>query len=252
MEEGDKTVEAIGLKNLGQAHCQQQRVAEALAALHQALALAEATQAKDQVFACHQLLAEIYEAQGDLAKALNHHKQYCAIKEEVVNQQADRKLHEQARQQLHIAASLREVAVAMSSSLDLAAVLEKILQQLRLVINYDRASIFLRDRDDLVLMAGAPLRKSELGNRISLLAPEPGARVFNERASVLINDVQRDPDWVVWPGAENYPTRSWMAAPLAVGDHGIGLVTADHFEISAFTEQDRLNLQAFAVHVAIA
>ncbi|HMQ54376.1 MAG TPA: GAF domain-containing protein, partial [Anaerolineae bacterium] len=459
-QDGDKSSKAIFLKNLGHTYFKQHRVTEALATLHQALALAETAKTKDQIFACHQLLAEIYQAQGDLAQALSHYKQYHAIKEEVFNEQADRKLKmlqvihqteaarreaelqrgkaaelerevlerreaeaelkrraeeiaalveigreinatldltvvlekiavrahallrattvavylpqpdevafqpvvavgvwakvvkesrvtlgqgisgfvaqpgvaeivhdfyqdpraihisgtpyppasvqeslmavpllygervtglvvlwrvassglftktelnfvvglaqqaavaienarlfEQVHQQLHIAESLREVAVAISSSLDLAAVLERILQELGSVVKYDRASIFLRDGEELVLTAGVPLHDIELGNRIYLISPEPGARVFNERSSVLINDVQADPEWVVWPGAENYPTRSWLAAPLMVGDQGIGILSVDHFKVDAFNERDTFNLQAFAVHAAVA
>ncbi|NCC33689.1 MAG: tetratricopeptide repeat protein, partial [Chloroflexia bacterium] len=89
---GSQVTEALNLLTLGQASCEIGQCEQALDYLWQSIAIAEAIQAKPELLAAHLALSELYERQGDLGRALAHHKQYHALKELVAGEKADRRL----------------------------------------------------------------------------------------------------------------------------------------------------------------
>ncbi|MGC9398297.1 MAG: sensor histidine kinase [Anaerolineae bacterium] len=76
-------------RHIGQAQWEANRTETALTHLQQALQAAETADAKSECFACHLLISQIHEAQGDLAKALKHYQAFHRLKEEVFNARAD-------------------------------------------------------------------------------------------------------------------------------------------------------------------
>ncbi len=160
------------------------------------------------------------------------------------------RLFEEERRQRQIAESLREVSVALSSSLDKAVILTKILQQLRHVIAFDSAGIFLQDDDKtLVLSEGVGFQETYLGYRINLTSPCPEAQVFNHRDVYVIDDVRLHPYWEAW--TDNDPVRSWVGVPLLMGQTAIGVLTIDRFEVGAYGEETAHILQIFATQATI-
>jgi signal transduction histidine kinase len=91
-DRGYKQLEASALLDMGRTYLAQQAVDRALEILTQALAVAEAIQSKPVVFAIHAALAEAYEQAGDYRQALDHHKQFHDVKEEVFNEKTDSRL----------------------------------------------------------------------------------------------------------------------------------------------------------------
>lgn len=91
-EFGNQFELALLLRNTARIYQQQQAWEQALTYLHRSLAVAEAVKHKEGMYASHELLAAIYETQGEPAKALFHFKQFHQIKEELYNEQADQKL----------------------------------------------------------------------------------------------------------------------------------------------------------------
>lgn len=214
----------------------------------QILSLATKIESKPALYQCHQLLAEIYEGQGDRANALAHFKQFHQLYKEI-------ELGKEATER-SLAESLREVAFVLSGSLDQATVIAKILEQLGRVIKHDGSALFLRDDQDLVLVAGSSINPSLIGSRIPLSYQRPAVhvfqpiQVFHEKKVMIVADVQADASWEVWSNA--YPIRTWMGAPLLVAEKAIGILTADNFTANAYTSADGQNLQTFANHAAIA
>ncbi|RME76780.1 MAG: GAF domain-containing protein [Chloroflexi bacterium] len=174
----------------------------------------------------------------------NYARRMTSVAEEIVH------LLDEERRQRQIAESLRQVAIIINSSLDLQTVLAKILGQLRQVIQHNGAAILLKEKNDLVLVAGDMIPQSFIGQRISLDTDAPTARAFKERQLLILDDVRQDPHWEIWP--DETPIRGWMAAPLFAEDTPIGIISADSFQVGGFGEQDGHILQTFADHAAIA
>jgi signal transduction histidine kinase len=160
------------------------------------------------------------------------------------------RLFEAEQRQRQLAESLREVAFVLSSSLDKATVIAKILEQLGRVISSDGAALFLQEGEDLVLVAGNSIKPSLIGTHLPVSHPNPGARVFRQKSLIIVDDVKNDPGWEIW--FEAYPIRSWMGAPLFVGEKAIGVLTTDNFKVNTYTVEDGQNLQTFANHAAVA
>ncbi len=159
------------------------------------------------------------------------------------------RLFEKERQQRQIAESLREVAMILNRSLDREIVLTTIMEQLGQVIRYDSGSLFLQDGDDLVLSTGRNVAKRYVGHRIPLASANPSARIFKQKQPLIIADVRADPHWQM---ISDDPIRSWMGAPLVIGQKVMGVLTADSFEAGAYAEEDARILQTFANHAAVA
>jgi two-component system nitrate/nitrite sensor histidine kinase NarX len=163
---------------------------------------------------------------------------------------ASARLFEQERRQRQIAESLRKVAMTLNRSLDREIVLTTIMDQLRGVIRYDSGSLFLQEGEELIMSKGQNLAERYVGHRISLASPNPPVQVFKQKRPLIIADVDADPHWqkIRWDD----PIRSWMGAPLVIGQKVLGVLTADSFEVGAYTEEDALILQTFANQAAVA
>lgn len=160
------------------------------------------------------------------------------------------KAGEEERRQRLLAESLQEVALILNSNLERETLLTKIMDQLRYVVNFDSGAIFLHEGDDLVLVDGVGVDKSYLGYRISLASSLVEAEVFSAKHAIIIDDVRLEPRWPLWD--DDDPIRSWIAAPLLIGEQAIGILTADNHQIGMYDERDAQILQTFANQVAVA
>ena len=106
---------ATAFMGMGRVNEQQGQPGLALTQLHEALHLAELVNAQREAYECHEALARIYQAVGDLESALFHYQQFHQIEEKVFNEQADRRLkslaiqNEVTKAQQEAAALQREI-----------------------------------------------------------------------------------------------------------------------------------------------
>ncbi len=163
---------------------------------------------------------------------------------------ANGRLFQTEQRQRRIAESLQGVTAVINRSLDLQLVLKKVLAQLQRVVRYDSAGILLRDGGELVVSEGAGIAEQTIGNRIALATNNPAAQVFRAQQPRLLANVQNDPDWGAWPEAAS--VRGWIGAPLVIGGEVVGVLTADSFEIGAYSDEDAAIMQVFANQAAIA
>ena len=160
------------------------------------------------------------------------------------------RLFENERKQRQRAETLQEISIILNSSLNQDTVLRKILEQVRRVLPYDAAGIFLRDGDDLVLSFGMRVNPVFFGKRIALSSRSYEAQVFMSRQPVMLADAAQDPRWNIW---EDPPIiRGWIAVPMFVGDHGIGVLTVDSYTPSSYQQDDVGILQVVGNHAATA
>ncbi|MEM7346853.1 MAG: GAF domain-containing protein, partial [Chloroflexota bacterium] len=160
------------------------------------------------------------------------------------------RLFNQEQRQRQIAESLREVSIALNSTLDQEKMLDIIFDQLEKVIEYDGAALFLLKEGALELNSGRNLPASLIGVREPLSSENPTLTPFHSKKTLVIGNVREHPDWVVWDDDEMI--RSWMGAPLMAQEVVIGVLTLDNFKVDAYQEADAKVFQIFANQAAIA
>ncbi len=149
------------------------------------------------------------------------------------------------------AATLREVARMLNSSLDLQTVLELILDQLVQVVEFDSASIMLVDLQNFEIVAHRKLRSTaQLTLEGEVIAYPHIVELLEQRAPVLINNTQKDPRWKNLIGSQYI--RSWLGVPLVGKNDVIGLLNLDKEQPDFYTEDDIGLASAFANQAAIA
>lgn len=85
-EIGDRIYESVSLLNVGQAHNSMGRENQAIVYLNNSLHVASEIGTKSVVRDAHQILSQIYEKRGNLAKSLWHYKEYTTFKDFVLNE----------------------------------------------------------------------------------------------------------------------------------------------------------------------
>lgn len=157
----------------------------------------------------------------------------------------------QAREQ---AETIRDATNALTSTLELGKVLNRILIHLEQVIPYTSACIFLREGDWLRIVAG----RGELVVQKQLVD-----QLYHSVDNILYQEIQRtgrpliledalaDPRFEVWEnGVDN--VRGWMGVPLTVRSEVIGYLSLDSQELGAYGHVEAGLAQAFANQAAVA
>ena len=156
-----------------------------------------------------------------------------------------------ARQQ---ADTLRAAAASLGSTLGVSAVFDLILTELRKVVPYRSASVQELEGDEFVVVGGQgyPDLDELIGHRYRCSGPEDPAWSLVERHETV----------VIPDAAARYPQfedvhvegsiRSWLAAPLLIGERLIGMLTLDSFEPDFYTAEHAKTAKAFAAFAATA
>ena len=129
-------------------------------------------------------------------------------------------------------------------------VLVQILENLKQVIPYTSASIFLFRSNGMraVAASGQPDPQKILeanypaDDRLSL-------QIMKSRQPVILNDAQKEESFEGW-GGTGY-IRGWMGVPLIIRSKVIGYLSLDSLSINAFGETESRVAQAFANQAAI-
>lgn len=152
-----------------------------------------------------------------------------------------------------MAESLQEVALIINSGLEMRPLLIRILQQLRRVIPYDSAGIFLREGDDLVHYGSFVFGEPEEGNFSHQSYDDLTYYPLYTRQPYVIPDTRQDPNWRLdWQWEHVSQIRSWMAVPLLAEDDVIGVITTDSFTEGAYHEKSAQIAQLFANQAVVA
>ena len=155
------------------------------------------------------------------------------------------------RDQRRLAETLASVASALTSTLDLNEVLDRLLESLALVVPYDSAAVLLRENEHFTVVAARGLPEAVSVRRLILPAGNAMlAEVLTARRPVTLTDARRDPRYRGYGGTDY--TRSWMGLPLLTGDDVIGLLTIDSRIPSLYGEREATIAFTFAGQAAIA
>ncbi len=165
------------------------------------------------------------------------------------------RLFEAERSQRQLAEALEEAAAAVSSSLNLEEVLDRILEQVERVVGGDTFSIALMQegRAWMVRCRGDEWTRTADGATapgLPFLEPSPGANADGLAQSVLIGDARKSEGWTVPDGWEWL--RSYVGAPVQVGGTVVGSLAVGSSEAQQFDSDDVRLLESFASHAATA
>lgn len=155
------------------------------------------------------------------------------------------------RDQRRLAETLASVASALTSTLDLNEVLDRLLESLALVVPYDSASVLLREDEHFKMVAARGLPEAVSVRRLILPAGDAMlAEVLTARRPITLADARRDPRYRGYGGTDY--TRSWIGLPLLAGDDVIGFLTIDSRLPSLYGEREAAIAFTFASQAAIA
>ena len=180
------------------------------------------------------------------AIALENARLYGEAQQEKLYLQQVRKAEHEQRV---LAEALRDIAVVLSSSLDLEQVFEGILSQVARVVPYDAARIMLIRGDSAEVVCVRGHDPSFVGLRIPLVRPNL-RRIIESGQPVVVEDTLTHEGWITTPAISWI--RSNLAAAIRVRDEIIGFLSLDSGIPYAFTAEHVERLQTFAGQTAIA
>lgn len=160
---------------------------------------------------------------------------------------------DEENQQRALAEALRDIAAALTTTLDPDAVLGLILEHVGRVVPHDAANIMQIDGDEVYIThtRGYPehIARAMLQVRLSIHMPLLHRMIVTGRACV-VDEIHQEPDWRTVYG---YPgQRSYCAVPIRVYGQTVGFLNLDSATPGKFTSVHADRLMAFAHHAAIA
>ncbi len=163
-------------------------------------------------------------------------------------------LYESEYRRREQAETLREVSSIVNSSLNLGEVLERILDQLGRVVKYDSAAIHLIDGKVRRVIAGRGFQHPEkhIGLTFSAITTtnDPGSIVIHSGQPAVHSNISEL--YASFKDDLHRHIKSWMGVPLIARAKVIGLISIDHTEVDAYSEEDVQITLAFANQVAVA
>lgn len=152
-------------------------------------------------------------------------------------------------------ATLNRVMQSLSSTLDIAKVLDTILSEIQQVIPYDSASVWLCKDSSMEIIAvhGFPDPQALIGITFSLTSEEtPNSTVVRSRVPLIIGDAYSTYSAFRSGVHAKYQIRGWMGVPMIIGDRVIGMLAFDKKVPNFYTEEQSQFALAFAAQAAIA
>lgn len=197
--------------------------------------------------------------QNDLPSAFNDPdlSLLMIVAEQIAHTLENRQLLLAEQRRRKVASSLIEISQAVSSTLHYEEVLERVLEQLQRVAEYDRASIMLPLSSDsgfrMVISASQGLYQSPKGQEIHLSEDSLSRHVFVSQQPVVVGDVQQHSGWKlreITPNPER--TRSWMGVPMLMQERVTGLIILEKFTPDYYSDENAQTAFALARQAAIA
>ncbi len=167
------------------------------------------------------------------------------------------------REQRQLAEALRQAGLALSETLDLNTVLERLLDELQRVIPYDSANVMMVEHDAQQQPIRAYLTHlrgyEQFGEEVARaakavifeIATTPNLqRMIETRRPLIISDTASYPGWIHIEAAAH--VRSWAGAPIIAHGRVIAFFSLDKTESSFYRQEHAEYLAAFASQAALA
>ena len=166
---------------------------------------------------------------------------------------------EQERRQL--ADILIDVGRVVGSTLSQQEVLERILEQMKRVVDYDTANIMLyptqrKHYGHLVIAAAHGDGKPSVGNVIEFEQDNLMLKVSESRQAIIVNDsTTQTQEWDYIKRnttSSQHRTRAWIGVPMIYMNSVIGFIFVHKYEPNYYTERDGETVFALARQASVA
>ncbi len=150
---------------------------------------------------------------------------------------------------------LLELSRDLTSTLDLPALLNHVVQAASDLCHAEAASILLYDEghQELYFEAASNLESPEMKGLVVPVDSSIAGWILTEQRSAIINDVRNDPRHFNQIGIEtDIQTVSLLGVPLITKDKVVGVLEAINKLSGEFTKEDQELLLALGAHAAIA
>lgn len=152
---------------------------------------------------------------------------------------------------LQLTDTLRDLASAVNSTLRLNEVLHLVVTQFRRLLDYDSAAVLLFEEDVLRLSVSRGFPATELAQSQTDFNSMPTTQeIIRTRRPLLISDTRSASNWTRLPGFDYI--RSWLGVPLLARQKLIGVLTIDHSQPDAYSDEAVRLVETFASNVAVA
>ncbi|HEX9839858.1 MAG TPA: histidine kinase N-terminal 7TM domain-containing protein [Anaerolineales bacterium] len=151
--------------------------------------------------------------------------------------------------------SLIETSIALNESLDLNAVLDRILVQAHKLVPAHGLNVMFVDGEYAFIVRRIgyqgleKIEQNLLNFRFPISWPT-FHQMFTTRKSIYIADTAKETKWQNIQGSEW--VRSCIGVPLVIGDETIGFLNASHSEPNFFDQKHLLMLESLAHHASVA
>ncbi len=181
----------------------------------------------------------------------------CELAEASAEMIAVAMLRDEAEQRArHVADALREATVALTRSLDRETVLTTLLDRLRRMVPFDRASVMLVEEASRV-----SIRAVFDGDRVVPLTPEVRPEfdpsdhpivhgILTTGTAVLIPDLRAHPEWSL--PTDRSSEASWMGVPLFARGEVAGLFSLSKREPGYFNDEHVRLAEAMSSQASVA
>jgi GAF domain-containing protein/DNA-binding response OmpR family regulator len=163
-------------------------------------------------------------------------------------------LFELEQQRRRLADTLRGVAETISSHIEIDELLNIVLQELKKVVDYDKATVELLENKSLVIIGGQgweEYSRQMIGLSFSMEGNNPSRLVLETQEPLIVKNAQ-----VEYAGIFSAPPynriKSWLGVPLTYGANVLGLMSVSSGQIDFFSREDLDVVLAFANQVAVA
>ncbi|RLC66800.1 MAG: hypothetical protein DRI48_03875, partial [Chloroflexi bacterium] len=165
------------------------------------------------------------------------------------------RLFEAEREQREMTEALAEAAAAVSGTLDLDQVLDRILEQVEQVVEGEAFNVMLIEDSHARVVRWRGYERfgaEEFVSTVDFHVPEvPNLRRMAESGELMVIE-----DTTTYPGWVDVPVQRWIksyvGAPIRVGGITVGFLNADSSQPGHFDRGDARRLEAFASHAATA
>jgi signal transduction histidine kinase len=165
-------------------------------------------------------------------------------------------LLKEARHRANQLATLSEVSVAISSTLDLDTALKRVMDCAVQILSAEAGSLLLLDRNGQDLTFEVVLGPT--GSELKGLKTEVGKGIVGTVAltgqPLIINEAANDPRWnVAFDEATNFRTRDILCVPMITRERVVGVVEViNKQDGTAFSQEEAALLMSFGAQAAIA
>jgi PAS domain S-box-containing protein len=167
------------------------------------------------------------------------------------------RLLEKEREQRELAEALRQVGIALSTTLDFETILDRLLDQIARVVPYDAASVMVvKDGHSHVARShgyeqfGAQVARDVASLSFDIATTANLRRMSETGRPMVIPDTEAYPDWVIVQALAHL--LSWAGAPILVEGQVVAFFSLDKLERNFYQPAHAERLAAFAGQAAIA